>query len=480
MKSPFVQNPVNQLMRDAATGKSSRRELIRRGSALGLSGALMGTILGASKMAAQDATPEEAMPMGYTLVAPEWLTADYSGVELNVVLGADGTGAPMDQAMCDLFATTTGATVNYIKGAESATDRLTFYTQTLNSESSDIDVAQVDVIWPGIIARHAVDLAEQATQLAETGATFFERILNNNTIDGTTVSLPWFTDAGLLYYRTDLAEKYGYAEAPKTWMELQEQAQAIMDGEVAENDAFTGFTFQAKAYEGLTCNALEWIVSNDGGNIIEEDGTVTVDSEGAVAAIEMAKGWVGTIAPEAVTGYMEEDSRNIWQGGNAAFHRNWPYAFSLGEAADSVIKDKFAISVLPAGEGGNNAATLGGWNAFVSKYSENVDAAKDFAKFMVSKEVQRSRAIERSSNPTIRELYEDPDVIAANPFMKDLFDTFDGGAVARPSNVAKDLYNDVSIAVFTKVNEILTGQHDDTAAALGDLKSELESIMEEV
>ena len=76
MKSPFVQNPVNQLMRDAATGKSSRRELIRRGSALGLSGALMSTVLGASAMAAQDATPEEAMPMGYTLVAPEWLTAD--------------------------------------------------------------------------------------------------------------------------------------------------------------------------------------------------------------------------------------------------------------------------------------------------------------------------------------------------------------------------------------------------------------------
>jgi hypothetical protein len=52
--------------------------------------------------------------------------------------------------------------------------------------------------------------------------------------------------------------------------------------------------------------------------------------------------------------------------------------------------------------------------------------------------------------------------------------------VARPSSVAADLYNDVSIAFFTKVNEILTGQQEDVSAAMDDLAGELEDIMQDV
>lgn len=477
-KDFFIPTPVNKMMQDAILGRSSRRELIKRGSALGLSTALMGTILRASSVGAQ-ATPGGDKPVGWSLTKPDWLDADLSGQTVNIVLGSDGPGAPFDQACCDFFAEATGATVNYIKGAESATDRLTFYTQTFNAQSTDVDVAQIDVIWPGILDLHAEDLSAEADELKEAGATFFERILDNNTIEGKVVSLPWFTDAGVFYYRTDLLEKYGFSAAPTTWDELEQQAQTIMDGEVPGNDAFTGFTFQAAAYEGLTCNGLEWINSSGGGKIIEDDGTVTVNSAEAVAAIEMAKGWVGGIAPSAVTGYQEEDGRGVWQGGNAAFHRNWPYVYSISAADDSILQGKFGLTTLPGGSNGS-AACLGGWNMMVSKYSPNKDAAKIMAKYMVSKETQRARAIERSQNPTIREVYDEQDVIAANPFMKELFDVFDGGAVGRPSNVAKDLYNDVSVAFFTKVNEILTGQHDDIAAAMDDLAGELDDIMQDV
>jgi len=484
-KDFFIPTPVNKMMQDAVLGRSSRRELIKRGSALGLSSALMGTILRAEAVGAQaspEASPEAAQPVGWSLTKPEWLDADLSGVTVNVVLGSDGPGAPFDQACCDYFAELTGATVNYIKGAESATDRLTNYTQTLNAQSSDIDVFTVDVIWPGILALHAVDLSDVAAELEESGATIFQRILTNNTIGDTTVSLPTYTDAGVLYSRTDLMEKYG-VEAPTTWEELETAAKTIMDGEVGEgNNAFFGFTFQAAAYEGLTCNALEWIYSHGGGTIIESDGTVTVNSDESKHAIEQAMGWVDTIAPSAVTNYMEEDSRGVWQGGNAAFHRNWPYVYSISAADDSDLQGKFSLGLLPAGEGdsGQNAATLGGWNMMVSKYSENQDAGKLFAKFWNSFEVQRARAIERSLNPTIEEVYQDPDVLAANPFMEELFDVFAEGSVARPSTVAADLYNDVSVAVFTKVNEILTGQHDDVSSAMDDLAGELEDIMQDV
>lgn len=469
----YLPTPVSQLMSDAMFGRSSRRDIIKRGTALGLGSALMGTILTAERLGAQG-TPVGGQEAGSTIVVPEDLP-DLAGVTLNVMLGADGPGAPFDQACCDKFAEATGATVNYLKGAESATDRLTFYQQTFAAQSADVDVAQIDVIWPGILAAHAVDLTDM---LEESGATHFERIVQNNTVDDKLVGIPWFTDAGLLYYRTDLLETYGFSAPPMTWTELTEQAQTILEGESGANTAFTGFVFQGSAYEGLTCNALEWQYSYGGGSIIDEEGAVTVNNDQAKAALELAKSWVGTIAPQAVTGYLEEDGRGVWQGGNAAFMRNWPYAYVLGEADDSAISGNFAVTQLPMGdgEGATHAATLGGWQMMVSNYSQQQDAAKQFAKYMCSPELQKARAIERSALPTVTDLYQDQDVLAANPFFGDLFDVFESGSVARPSTASADLYNEVSIAYFTRVNEILTGRAE-VDAGFEDLASQLEDIM---
>ena len=96
------------------------------------------------------------------------------------------------------------------------------------------------------------------------------------------------------------------------------EAKKIMDGEKGSNANFTGFVFQGKAYEGLTCDALEWIASNGGGLIIE-NGKVTVDNDKAAAALTTIKGFVNTISPQGVTGYTETETANTFVGGNAAF-----------------------------------------------------------------------------------------------------------------------------------------------------------------
>ena len=147
-----------------------------------------------------------------------------------------------------------------------------------------------------------------------------------------------------------------------------------------------------------------------------------------------------------------------------------------------MIATFFSVGLLPMGdgEGADNAATLGGWNMMVSKYSQNIDAATEFAKYMSSFEVQKARAIERSLNPTVVEVYDDEDVIAANPYQADFFPVFEGGSVARPSAVTADLYNDASVAIFTTVNELLSGQQDDVSGAMDSLADELDSIMQDV
>jgi trehalose/maltose transport system substrate-binding protein len=431
----------------------------------------------AEPTAAPAAEAPTAAPAGqYVIPDVQGLRTDLRGTTIKAILGSDGPRSPYEDAAAKKFTELTGIEVEVIRGQQSATDRLAEYLQQLTAGSADIDVYQIDVIWPGIMAEYAEDLNPfVGDQMKD----FFPAIVQNNTVNNALIGVPYFTDAGLLYYRKDLLEKYGFAGPPQTWAELEEQAKAIQDGERAAGNAdFWGFVWQGKAYEGLTCDALEWQVSNGGGTIVEPDGTISINNPQAIAAFDRAKGWIGTISPEGVTTYQEEEARGVWQAGNAAFMRNWPYAFSLGQEANSPIKDKFDVSPLPKGDGPNarNADTLGGWQLMLSKFSKNKEAAAEFIKFFTSPEMQKDQSIVNSLLPTRPAIYDDADVLKANPYYGPLKAVFSGGAVARPSTVSADLYNDVSTAYFTAVNQILTGQKD-SKTAVAELEAELQDIL---
>jgi trehalose/maltose transport system substrate-binding protein len=286
----------------------------------------------------------------------------------------------------------------------------------------------------------------------------FPSIIESQTVDGKLVALPAFTDAPALFYRKDLLEKYS-KPVPTTWDEMAATAKEIMDAERAAGNAeMYGFVFQGNAYEGLTCNALEWVMSNGGGQIVEPDGTISINNPKAAAAIDMVKGWVGTISPAGVLAYQEEESRGVWQLGNAVFMRNWPYAYQLGNGDDSAVKGKFDVVPLPMGEGegARSAATLGGWNVAVSKYSKAPEEAIKLALFLSSTEVQKERAIKQSNLPTIVSLYDDADVAAAQPIIPNWKEVFQN-AVPRPSAPTKVKYNEVSSLFWSAVHDTLSG-----------------------
>ena len=329
------------------------------------------------------------------------------------------------------------------------------------------------MVWPGILGQHFVDLQPHVDDA--TKAMHFETMLENNVVDGRLVALPWYTDAGLLYYRKDLLEEHG-RPVPATWAELTETARAIQEAErVQGNERMVGFVFQGKSYEGLTCVALEWIDSFGGGTFVNEAGKITVNNPKAAAALTMAAGWVGTISPTGVLGYGEEEARGVFQSGNAVFMRNWPYAWSLAQGADSPVKGKVGLATLPrGGEGGKPSAALGGWQLAVSKYSGNAQAAIELVKHLTAPAEQKRRAIEISVNPTIVALYDDQEMLAASPFMRDLLPVF-RSAVARPARITGTRYNKVSSEIQTAVHEVLSGRAA-PAASLAALERRLERL----
>jgi len=397
----------------------------------------------------------------------------FSQSVITVAAGAVGQEFELAQeaaaAFMEIFP---GVEVKVLETPDLATDRLGLYLQFFEAKSSEVDVYQIDVIWPGDLAMHFVDLYQYGAH--DYVGNHFPAIIENNTVDGRLIGIPWFTDAGLLYYRTDLLEKYGYKNPPATWDELEEMATKVSEGEKKTNPDFWGFVFQANAYEGLTCDALEWVVSNGGGYIVSPDKKITIANEKAAEMLVQVKGWIGTIAPQGVLGFGEEDARKVFQGGNALFMRNWPYAYSLGQADDSVIKDKFGACPLPAGDSGKGAAALGGWQLGVSKYSKNPALASQLAFFMANYENQKIRAIKGSYNPTVMSLYQDPEVLEATPIFGSLYDVFINAA-ARPSTASAPRYNEVSTLFFKAVHSVISGE-EDAMTALENLALDLEEV----
>ena len=393
-------------------------------------------------------------------------------VELSISCSALGQEYEICKQGVDAWSRKSGHTVKIVSTPNSATERLALYQQLLAAGAADIDVFQLDVVWSGLLSQHLQDLTAKTQGAIDQ---HFPSMIQTSKVQGKLVAMPWFADAGLLYYRKDLLKQYNRS-VPQTWAELTEAARIVQDAErQAGNRNFWGFVWQGRAYEGLTVNALEWISSYNGGLVVDEQGEVTIDNPKAAEALKVAAGWVGTITPEGVLNYTEEESRGVFQAGNAVFMRNWPYAWALAQGANSAIKDKVGIAALPkGGSDGRNVGTLGGQPLAVSRYSKNPDVAADLVMYLTSPEEQKRRAIAGSFNPTIPALFKDPDISKAIPFIGDLLAAF-SNAIPRPAAVTGNSYNKVSTEVFNTVHQVLS-KRAEPEQALSRLDRDLKRI----
>ena len=411
------------------------------------------------------------MRQGPAIAIAALLAASGAGAaELSIVSGAIGRDIETLRDNLDRFEEMTGHTVSIVEMPSSTTDQFAQYRLWLSAGAGDIDVYRTDIVWAPQLSDHLLDLGEKGREAAKE---HFPSIIESQTVDGRLIALPFYADAPALYYRTDLLEEYGLS-LPGTWAALEEAARTIQEGERAKGESdFHGFVFQGAAYEGLTCDALEWVASHGGGGIVEADGTISINNPEAAAAIDMAAGWIGTISPEGVLGYKEEESRGVWQTGKAAFMRNWPYAYALGQGDDSAVKDRFSVAPLPSG-GAGSAATLGGWNLAVSKYTDEPEAAIELVLFLTGVEAQKLRAVRNSSLPTRPALYDDPEIAAAQPIIPEWKEIF-LNAVPRPSAPTKGDYNEVSKEFWDAVHATLSGDGD-AARNLARLEARLKRL----
>jgi multiple sugar transport system substrate-binding protein len=319
----------------------------------------------------------------------------------------------------------------------------------LNAQGDLFDVLGVDVIWTGEYSTNGW-LESLEDIRADIEAVSIPGAFESGTWGGELWAAPYNSNAGFLYYRTDLVD-----EPPTTWEELRE-----VGIEVGEREGIAPFVGQGAKYEGFVVNWLEYYWSAGGELYNEDSSAVLFDDAIAVQATEFMRESLedGFYAPGFNT-MMEEEARNEFQSGNAVFMRNWPYAYALmNDEAESQVAGEFDIAPLPTFTGSGTISALGGFNNAVSAFSSNKEAAKQFVLWAsTDPEVQQTLATEASLPPTMASVYEE---LSDDPVMALLGQVLPD---AKPRPPAPQ-WNDISVTIQEEIFPAYNGDADPSGA----------------
>lgn len=393
-----------------------------------------------------------------------------NGAATNVVWQSDNDTTNTYQDIVNTFNSSIGKQkgihVTWLNGPTNTQDMLTKYNNMFRARSSTNDIISLDIVYPAQFAQQqwTVPIDESKWPSSER-AKYLQGPIKGCTYNGKLWAVPFRTDLGLLYYRKDLVPT-----PPATWDDLTNTAKSVSPSKVKD-----GYVWQGSQYEGLVCDFVE-VLYGFGGSVLDaNDATkVTINSPQALQALTLMVSWVGTISPAAVTTYTEDLSLAAWEQGNAAFMRNWPYAYvKSNNPQESKIPNKFDISSLP--HGGSETvghSAIGGWNTAINAYSKHQDEAWEFVKYTVSPDAQKKGAINASYTVTLQSIYDDKDVLSKQPLFGKLKPILQN-ALPRP---VSPKYVDVSDAIQRNVYKALK-KNASPADALKQLESDLKNVV---
>ena len=343
----------------------------------------------------------------------------------------------------------------------------------LQAQKETVGAIGGDVIWPAQFAAqgYVVDLSDRFTP--EMRERHLEAPVKATEYDGKMWAVPWFTDAGMFYYRKDLLEKSGYSEPPKTWDEMKGMVEKIR----ADSGTKFGYVFQGAQDEGGVVDALEH-VWNAGGDVLSGD-EVIVDSPESAEGLGLRKSMISDgLAPKASVNYTTQESQAIFTNGDAVFMRNWTFVYALLESPETsrVRPEQVGISSIPVAEAGQESFSgLGGWNFLVNAASEDkLDEIWTFIKYMSSPESQKIFALQSARLPTLKALYEDEELLEKVPVAGLGKEELQN---ARPRPVSP-YYSDMSLVMAESFNEALSGSVP-VGQTLQNMQGELQDIVDQ-
>ncbi|MFW6210498.1 MAG: ABC transporter substrate-binding protein [bacterium] len=385
-------------------------------------------------------------------------------------------GAPNEldvwQSILDEFETEYGIKVKLVRQPTDSDMRRQGLTAPLQAEKNEPDVFLMDIAWlPQFAYSGWLEPLDPYIEKDNPGMSgFFEGILKDVcTFNGNLMAIPVSVDGGLLYYRKDIFEEEGIKGPPETWKELVDICTATKEKYIDAGIRWPVtpyFLWQGAQYEGLVCNFLEFITSNNG-NMDIKNGKMDLDTPENIRALQFMSDLINKyeISPEnTFTEMKEEHSRIAFEQSRGIFMRNWPYAWGIYNKKNNLLEGKVGIAPLPSFKNGKSASALGGWHAGISAYSEKKEESYKLLSFLASYGVQKGFVITLGWNPGRKDVYEDAEVL-----LKDVFEN----AAARPM---VPYYTAVSDVLQPYLNAAISGEKT-PAEALEQAEREVNEVI---
>jgi multiple sugar transport system substrate-binding protein len=317
--------------------------------------------------------------------------------------------------------------IEMVRGPNAADAVENLYTTSFLLGDSPYDILFSDVVWIPKFAAAGwlLDLSDRVSEADL--ADFLGADVTAGLYQDSLYRMPFRSDMGMLYYRTDLLDQVGL-EPPETFSDLIAASEAIQ----AQTDVSWGFVWQGLQYEGIVTNFVE-LIAGYGGFWIDPDSLeVGLDQPAGIQAAEFMKTVIAdSITPPGVTNYVEEDSLRQFENGNAAFLRNWPYVWAEANREGSPVAGKIALKPMVHDEGQQSAACLGGWGFGISATTPHPEEAWRVVEFFTSYGPMKQFVTEFAYVPSRRALFTDPDVLAEFPHFEQLLEVAET-AIPRP------------------------------------------------
>ena len=328
------------------------------------------------------------------------------------------------------------------------------YTSAYLLGDSPYDLVYMDVVWVQKFA--AAGWLEDLTKKVDPQklTDYIQGDVQGGKYQNKLYRMPFRTDVGMLYYRTDLLEKAGL-KPPKTFQDLLTTSQTLQD----QNLAQWGYVWQGKQYEGLAAMFTEILQGYGGFWVNPETQAIGLDAPESIEAVKFLRQTIKQgISPPGVTTYAEEETRRLFESGNTVFLRNWPYVYAL--ASNSPIAGKYGIQPMVHLPGKQSGACLGGWGFGISKSSKHQREAWQVIEYFNQPDIQRQYFLETGYVPSRKSLFTDDILVAKYNYLPALLQGAEN-AVLRPPIPQ---YAQVSDILQRYLSAALTGSKTPEAA----------------
>lgn len=298
-------------------------------------------------------------------------------------------------------------------------------TSALLSGGDDFDVIYASADWiPEFVQAETLTPLNPFYENADVVADWFSLdalspSVDSVTIDGNVYGFPSEGDTAWLFYRKDLLEAAGL-EVPQTWDEFRDAAIAMTQDEDSDGvPEVYGAVIGAKRDEAFW--DFMHVFYGFGGDILNEDGTVAVNNETAVAALTFYSNLLlqDKVVPADVTTYGYNEILTALQEGKVAMAIQWMAGTqTLLDCEQSPnVCDKLDYTLLPGHEvDGGIVRGFGAsqWAWIIPAGSGNQEAAYKFVEWLTGPEGAKQWGL-NGGIPSNSIALADPDVVAQIP-----------------------------------------------------------------